>query len=257
MIVCETLGKAGKPHWFSEEAPSQEASFIWWPRALLLLLGKNGLKPRNHGFEVFVSSDFKTDLWKTSSINCALVLIIVLIKYPVFHAYLQSESLSTLVLLDQSFSKHTGLQVCPTGHSTNLPRPLAGPGTARVPKAGHLHLCTAWSTHPGVRQMLFFLCAMMWKRMGITVPDGHLSGTLRREFLSWVGAYTRQQMWGPFPLRPIFLTLLLLYLMDYILWSQFYLSPPKPSLFSSLALCCLVHIVAALLEIHLGSSSFP
>ena len=46
------------------------------------------------------------------------------------------------------------------------------------------------------------MCAMMWKKMGITVQDYHLLGTLRREFLSWVGAYIRQQMWDPFPLRP-------------------------------------------------------
>lgn len=130
------------------------------------------------------------------------------------------------------------LQECWAAHGpkTSLHSPpiaMAEPGSAWVPRAGPLHLWAALSTHPSVRQMLFSMCAMMKKNRNHCARH-HLSGTLRREFLTWVGAYIRQQMWGPFPLRPRFLTVVLLYLMDLnsLVFSL------KPSLFSSFDCCC-------------------
>ena len=61
-------------------------------------------------------------------------------------------------------------------------------------------------------------------------------------------------MWGPFPLRPRFLTVVLLYLVDLnsLVFSL------KPPLFSSFDFYYLVHSAAALLDTHLGGgSSFP
>lgn len=167
--------------------------------------------------------------------------------------------LFTLVLLDQSFSKHTGLgetQVPKTSlHST-----LTAAGRAwlsQSPQGSHLHLWTALSTHPSARQMLFSICSMMWKKNGNhcarrpsvrDIEEGipRLSRCLHQT--TDVGSLPTQTQ-IPHCASP---------LSHGLEFSGFNsTTPSKPSLFSSPDFSCLVHSAAALLVIHLGSSSFP
>lgn len=126
---------------------------------------------------------------------------------PIYHptAWKYAGGRSPLVLLDQFLKAHWA----PGAPEILFHSPMTAAGWAwhnQNPQAAHLHVWAVLSIYPSVIQMLFSMCAMIGPRMEITVPDDHLSGTPRREFLTWVGAYIRQQMWGAFPLRPTFLT---------------------------------------------------
>lgn len=108
-----------------------------------------------------------------------------------------------------SHSTRVERQVCP--RSTSLtpdghrqsPALTESPGWSPPPVSGLVH------SPPCYTNIIFYVCRDV-KKKGIHCVEDHLPGTPRREFLTCVGAYIRQQMWGAFPLRPTSLTQLLL-----------------------------------------------
>lgn len=180
----------------------------------------------------------------------------VIMKCPVLCAYQSSEGLrvhgwgsplwSCWIRVSQSTPGYKCAQL-------SLHSCLTAAGKAwhsQSPQAGHLHLWAASSIYPSVLQMLFSLCAMMWKRTEITVPDDHLSGTSRREFLTWVGAYIRLQLWGAHsdPYSSL--------CFSSVSWTRISGSDSTlPRTFSSHLLISTVLLIM-MLEIHLSSSSF-